>query len=136
MTMKLKIMKMAKTAHLIACFCLLSSALAPLAAEAREEIIGISNIDGGQNRAFFIPPAKPTEIGQSTLVVYSHGMLSNIEEPFVVPPGAPTGPVLTSIYPHYGFLSVGRPEAWASPAMMKDITDTITKIQDRYHFNR
>jgi len=63
-------------------------------------------------------------------------MLSNIEEPFVVPPGAPTGPVLTSIYPHYGFLSVGRPEAWASPAMMKDITETITKIQDRYHFER
>ncbi len=108
----------------------------PFAALARETIVTKSHVDGTPVNAFFIAPVKPTEHGKSTLVVYSHGMLSNIEEPFVVPPGAPTGPVLTSIYPHYGFLSVGIPESWANPKVLQDFTDAITRVQDKYHFER
>lgn len=107
-----------------------------MAAFARETIVTKSHVDGSPANAFFIAPTKPTEHGKSTLVVYSHGMLSSIEEPFVVPPGAPTGPVLTSIYPNYGFLSVGVPESWADPRVLQDFTDAITTVQNKHHFER
>ncbi|MFA6213107.1 MAG: alpha/beta hydrolase [Candidatus Obscuribacterales bacterium] len=104
-------------------------------AAGRELITTTSHIDGGQAKAYFIPPAQPNVSGPSTLIVY-HGITSSIEEPFVMPPGAPTGPILTSIYPSYGFLSVGQADTWCSPASLQDVSDTITKVQDKYKFDR
>jgi hypothetical protein len=63
-------------------------------------------------------------------------MTSNIDEPFVVPPGAPTGPIMTSVYPMYGFLSVGLANTWANPEALQDVSDAIAKVQDKYKFDR
>lgn len=105
-------------------------------AAGREQITTTSHIDGGPAKAYFIPPTQPNVTGPSTLIVYYHGMTSNIDEPFVVPPGAPTGPIMTSIYPMYGFLSVGQANTWCSPAALQDVGDAITKVQDKYKFDR
>ncbi len=105
-------------------------------AAGREQITTNSHMNGSPVNTYFIPPTQPNVTGPSTLIVYHHGMTSNIDEPFVVPPGAPTGPIMTSIYPMYGFLSVGLAHTWANPEALQDIGDAITKVQDKYKFDR
>ncbi len=115
-----------------ALFCSPNSAQAA----GREQITTTSHVDGKPINAYFIPPTQPNVTGPSTLVVYYHGMTSNIDEPFVLPAGAPTGPIMTSVYPMYGFLSVGQPNTWANPAALQDVSDAIAKVQDKYKFDR
>jgi hypothetical protein len=105
-------------------------------AAGREQITTTSHLNGSPVNAYFIPPTQPNVTGPSTLIVYHHGTTSNIDEPFVLPPGSPTGPVMTSIYPMYGFLSVGLAHTWANPAALQDIGEAITKVQDKYKFDR
>jgi hypothetical protein len=108
----------------------------PAYAAGRELIVTKSHTDGKDAKAYFIAPTKPTPRGPSTLVVYYHGMVSNIDEPFTLPPGAPIGPILTSIYPHFGFLSVGIAHSWCDPAALADVADAINVVQTKYNFDR
>ncbi|CAN5470698.1 hypothetical protein BH11CYA1_BH11CYA1_20260 [soil metagenome] len=124
-------------ASTLVCGTIISNAASnTAAATTKEQISTTSHINGAPVSSYFIPPTQPTVRGKSTLVVYYHGMTSNIDEPFVVPPGAPTGPIMTSVYPMYGFLSVGQANTWANPAALEDVSDAINKVQSKYNFER
>jgi dienelactone hydrolase len=94
-----------------------------------------SHVDGSEDTFGLITPKglKPNE--PTTLIVYLHGMGSNIFEPFMFPNDVSVTEALHKAYPRFVFISCsyGREASWGIDAAMRDITSNIDEISHDYN---
>jgi pimeloyl-ACP methyl ester carboxylesterase len=119
--------------------CLLSSAILISALPAFsvtpfERHPFISHVDGTEDTYCLITP-KNLKPGEATLmIVYLHGMGSNIFEPFMFPNDLSVTDALTKAYPRFAFISCsyGREASWGTDDAMRDITSNIEEVSRTY----
>jgi predicted esterase len=95
----------------------------------------VSHVNGTEDTYALIMPKtlKPNE--PTTLMVYLHGMGSNIFEPFMFPNDITVTDALKKAYPGFVFLSCsyGREASWGIDSAMRDITSNIEEMSHNYN---
>jgi dienelactone hydrolase len=98
----------------------------------------ISQADGQEDQYALMAPSSSSSQAE-TLVVYLHGMGSNVLEPFVVPSGEQViAQGIASKYPSAVLLSCSyrREASWGSDLAMADITQNVRTILQQYPIKR
>lgn len=95
-----------------------------------------SAIDGSMQKCWFVAPVMNDKREPSTLVVYSHGMTTNYQEPFIVGLKQPMASSVASAHPTFGFLSIGTAYSWANDGVIQDMTDMIRQALKQYPVER
>jgi predicted esterase len=109
-------------------------ALQVLATTQFERRTFISHVDGSEDTYCVIAPKHLKANESTTLIVYLHGMGSNIFEPFMFPNDLSVTDALSKAYPRFTFISCsyGREASWGIDAALRDITSNIEEVSHNY----
>ncbi len=94
----------------------------------------LSSFDGSEDFVAIAPVALITHTKDVTLFVFLHGMGQTAMEPFVMPKNSPLSDYLLARNKSYVLMAPNyrAPSAWASDAVMSDITQNIHMMCDQY----
>jgi pimeloyl-ACP methyl ester carboxylesterase len=97
----------------------------------------VSIADGTTDTYALLPPQHPEQL-DNTLIVYLHGMGSNILEPFAAPATKTIAQAIQGKYPNACILapSYRKDASWGSDPALSDITQNIRCVMQQYPFKR
>lgn len=98
----------------------------------------ISHVDGSQDNYGVVPPKHLKSNEPTILIVYLHGMGSNLLEPFMFPNDISVADAIGKAYPKFVFISCsyGREASWGIDSALRDITSNIDEISHDYNVEK